>query len=318
MAVSLADAMGKGIGLTNIIGGSSEKFVAKATEQKELAKAEISDKIEVQESITSEMRTLQGVLVKIKSTADTLMNDDTSAFSQKTSFVRTTDLGSFADYIKYTTSDDIRVDSTAHNGDTRIRIEQIATRSEQIIGGAAGVGFDKTNALAVDGIIRLSFNAQGNIDIAVTADQTLDQVLANINHELINNVNAVANGDGNTLEAFLVSGDNDTAFIEVRAKKTGLNSNITFSWENAVAEMTSVNNVNGVEAIVHVNGVTRHQSSNEFINAVPGVSFTALKVNSDANQYSTIEVQEDNTKAQKMIVEFGNALNELSYLYCKK
>ena len=45
----------------------------------------------------------------------------------------------------------------------------------------------------------------------------------------------------------------------------------------------------------------RRQNSNEFINAVAGVSFTALKVNSapnqyNTNQYNTIEVQEDNIK----------------------
>ncbi|MDP4708439.1 MAG: flagellar filament capping protein FliD [Rickettsiaceae bacterium] len=318
MVASLADAMGKGIGLTNIIGGSSEKFVAKATQQKELARTEITDKIEVQESKSSEMQALQGLLYNIKRTADTLMNDDTSAFTQKKAFVKTTDLGNFADYIKYTTSDDVRVDSTAHNGDTRINIEQIATRSEQIIGGVGGAGFHKTNALAMDGTIRLGFNGQGNIDIDVAADQTLDQVLVNINYALVNDGNAAANADGNTLEAFLVSGDNDTAFIEIRSKKTGGNSDITFSWENSQLNlMTSVNNVNGVGAIVNINGVTRHQNSNEFINVVPGVSFTALKVNSAPNQYNTIEVQEDNTKAQKMIVEFCNVLNELSYFIAK-
>jgi len=316
----ISDAIGKGVGLINIIGGSSEAFVSKATETKEQAKADIGDKIDVQKSIRSEIQVLQGMLIKVKNTSDALMNKDTSAFSQKKAFVTTTDVGNFSDYIRYTTSDDVRVDSTAHNGDTRINIAQIATRSEHIIGGL-GVGFHKTNALAIDGTISLGFNGQGNIDIAVTAAQTLDQVLNNINDALVNNPNAVANADGNTLEAFLVPGDNDTAFIEVRSKKTGDNSNITFAWAPAlgaaVNAMSSVNNVNGVGAIVDINGVTRHQNSNEFINAVAGVSFTALKVNSAPNQYNTIEVQEDNIKVKKMIIEFGNALNELSYFIAK-
>jgi len=256
----ISDAIGKGVGLINIIGGSSEAFVSKATETKEQAKTEIGDKIDVQKSISSEIQVLQGMLIKVKNTSDALMNKDTSAFSQKKAFVKTTDVGKFSDYIRYTTSDDVRVDSKAHNGDTRINIAQIATRSEHIIGGL-GVGFHKTNALAIDGTISLGFNDQGNIDIAVTAAQTLDQVLNNINHALVNNSNAVANADGNTLEAFLVSGDNDTAFIEVRSKKTGDNSNITFAWAPlpvaAANAMSSVNNVNGVGAIVDINGVTR-------------------------------------------------------------
>jgi len=313
----ISDAIGKGVGLINIMGGSSEAFVSKATETKEQAKAEIGDKIDVQKSISSEIQVLQGMLIKVKNTSDALMNEDTSAFSQKKAFVKTTDVGNFSDYIRYTTSDDVRVDSTAHNGDTRINIARIATRSEQIIGGVGGAGFNKTDALAMDGTIRLNFNNQGDIDIDVTADQTLDQILNNINHALVNNPNAVANADGNALEVFLVPGDNDTAFIEVRSKKTGDYSDITFSWENShLILMNSVNNVNGVGAIVDINGVMRHQNSNEFINAVAGVSFTALKVNTP-NYYNTIEVQEDNIKAKKMIIEFGNALNELSYFITK-
>ena len=316
--MGISDAIGKGVGLINIIGGSSEAFVSKATETKEQAKTEIGDKIDVQKSISSEIQVLQDMLKKIKNTSDALMDENTSAFSQKKAFVKTTDVGNFSDYIRYTTSDDVRVDSTAHNGDTRINIAQIATRSEQIIGGVGGAGFNKTDALAMDGTIRLNFNGQGDIDIDVTADQTLDQILNNINHALVNNPNAVANADGNALEAFLILGDNDTAFIEVRSKKTGDNSDITFSWENSLLIlMNSVNNVNGEEAIVDINGVTRHQNSNEFINAVAGVSFTALKVNSAPNQYNTIEVQEDNIKAKKMIIAFGNALNELSYFITK-
>jgi flagellar capping protein FliD len=314
MAVSMTEAMGKGVGLVNMIGGSSEKFVQKATAQKELAKTEIGDKIEVQESIASEMKSLQGLLVHIKKTADVLMNEDTSAFSQKKSSVRTNDVGKFDDYIK-----DVRVDSKAYNGDIRIEVEQVATRARYIIGGENNPGFHKTNTLGIDGNITLSLNGGANINVVVTGDQTLDQVLANIKGELVNNGN-------NTHEAFLVAGNNDTSCIEIRSKKIGAHNDIVFNFIDNNNYMNylfddcdgiqRISNIPGVDARVSIDGQERTQSSNEFIDARPGVSFTAIKKN-NADQHNTIDVQEDNAKAKKMIIEFGNTLNELSHFIAK-
>lgn len=311
MAVSMTEAMGKGVGLVNMIGGSPERFVEKATSQKELAKTEISDKIEVQKTIDSEMKSLQGLLVQIKKTADVLMNEDTSAFSQKTSSVRTTDVGGFDDYIK-----DVRVDSKAHNGSIKIKVEQVATRSQCLIGDKNGVGFHKTDPLGIYGIIRLNLNHGANINVAVAPNQTLDQVLANIKGALVNN--------GDTHEAFSVAGNNDTSCIEIRSKKTGANNDILFGftdnadWANIHLFVNNVrkNSIEGVDARVSIDGQVRTQSSNEFIDARPGVSFTVLEVNS-ADQCNTIEVQEDKSKARQMIIEFSNTLDKLSQFIAK-
>lgn len=319
---TITNAFGKGIGLSSML-GSQDAFIKKATEQLELSKIETKDKTEIKETKLGEISQLQKILSTIKGKASLLTNPLQAGFDRKTSSTSTQDLGGAEDYIT-----NIRVDDKARTGDTKIAVQQIATASELVLASAGGVGFAKGVGLGKDGIMTLTVGGQARAIDMVVGD-TVEQIAAKINHAF------TAGGD--QFEAFLVEGDGNTAFIEVRAKNTGVGGGaIAVAYDDrlgggvlaAGGNLHSQSNVAGQDAIIHINGIPRTQASNKFVNVVDGLSFelsgreNALNaapgnVIHGGRNYNTIKVKEDHANVKKMIVDFGNSLNDLSYIIAK-
>jgi len=316
---NITNAFGKGIGLSSML-GSQDAFIKKATEQLELSKIETKDKTEIRETKLGEISQLQKILTTIKGKASLLTNPLQAGFDRKTSSTSTQDLGGAEDYIT-----NIRVDDKARTGDTKIAVQQIATASELVLASGAGVGFAKGVGLGKDGIMTLTVGGQARAIDMVVGD-TVEQIAAKINHAF------TAGGD--QFEAFLVEGDNNTAFIEVKAKNTGVGGGaIAVAYDDRLAggalaggDLHSQSNVAGQDAIIHINGIQRTQASNKFVNVVDGLSFELSGRVNGANianagynnlNYNTIKVKEDHANVKKMIVDFGNSLNDLSYIIAK-
>jgi hypothetical protein len=311
-------AIGKGVGLSNML-GSQEQFVKKATEQLELSKAESKDKVEIQESKLGEISQLQKILSNIKAKAFMLTNPLEVGFDRKTASTSTQDAGSGDDYIT-----NIHVDDAARAGDTKIAVAQVATAAELVLASAANTGFDKTAALGKDGNMVLTVGGNART-VAIVATDTVTQVVEKINHQFTTN--------SDDFEAFLVQGDGNTAFIEVRAKNTGA-GNITVAYNGGNIENPfdqqphTQSDVDGQDAHIYIYGVSRTQASNKFVNVVAGLSFELTGRVNAANagggnvaygglNYNTIKVKEDHSNVKKMIIEFGNSLNDLSYIIAK-
>ena len=319
---NITNAFGKGIGLSSML-GSQDAFIKKATEQLELSKIETKDKTEIKETKLGEISQLQKILSTIKGKASLLTNPLQAGFDRKTSSTSTQDLGGAEDYIT-----NIRVDDKARVGDTKIAVQQIATASELVLASAGGVGFAKGVGLGKDGIMTLTVGGQARAIDMVVGD-TVEQIAAKINHAF------TAGGD--QFEAFLVEGDGNTAFIEVKAKNTGVGGGaIAVAYDDrlggvalaAGGNLHSQSNVAGQDAIIHINGIQRTQASNKFVNVVDGLSFELSGRENAVNaapgnvmhggrSYNTIKVKEDHANVKKMIVDFGNSLNDLSYIIAK-
>lgn len=319
---NITNAFGKGIGLSSML-GSQDAFIKNATEQLELSKIETKDKTEIRETKLGEISQLQKILSTIKGKASLLTNPLQAGFDRKTSSTSTQDLGGAEDYIT-----NIRVDDKARVGDTKIAVQQIATASELVLASAGGVGFAKGVGLGKDGIMTLTVGGQARAIDMVIGD-TVEQIAAKINHAF------TAGGD--QFEAFLVEGDGNTAFIEVKAKNTGVGGGaIVVAYDDRLGggnlvggagnNLHSQSNVAGQDAIIHINGIQRTQASNKFVNVVDGLSFELSGRVNGANlanagynnlNYNTIKVKEDHANVKKMIVDFGNSLNDLSYIIAK-
>ncbi len=316
---NITNAFGKGIGLSSML-GSQDAFIKKATEQLELSKIETKDKTEIKETKLGEISQLQKILSTIKEKAALLTDTRQAGFNRKTSSTSTQDLGGAEDYIT-----NIRVDDKARTGDTKIAVQQIATASELVLASVAGAGFAKGIALAKTGNMTLTVNGTARA-VNIIANDTVEQIAEKINHAF------TAGGD--QFEAFLVEGDANTAFLEVRAKNTGAGA-IAVAYDDGLGGAnlgggdlhTQGVAVAGQDAIIHINGIQRTQASNKFVNVVDGLSFELSgRVNAPnlANglpynnlNYSTVKVKEDHVNVKKMIVDFGNSLNDLSYIIAK-
>jgi len=318
--MGITDAIGKGIGLASML-GPQDKFIKKATEQLELSKAETSDKIDAKETKLGEVAQLQRVLSEIKAKASCLTNPLQAGFDRKAFSTSTQqDLSNADDYIT-----NIHVDDKTLAGDTKIAVEQVATASELVLSLANDVGFNKGVALGKDGLMTLNVGGQPRV-IDIVVGNTVEQITGKINHSFFT--------ARDEFEAFLVEGDNNTAFIEIRAKNTGVGIiGVTYNDRGHGAVLNggslhSQSNANGVNAIVYINGIRREQPSNEFLNVVEGLSFDLSGRKNTANaapanaiygglNYNTVKVKVDNNNVKKMIVDFGNSLNQLSHIVAK-
>jgi flagellar capping protein FliD len=187
------------------------------------------------------------------------------------------------------------------------------------------VGFDKGVPLRKEGYMLLTVG-ENLRKISINYNDTVEQITTKINHTL-----STARDE---FEAFLIEGNDNTAFIEVRAKNTG-NGIIRANFYNEMdnpglfnGDLSLQSNTDGINAIAYINGIRREQSSNEFLNVVEGLSFDLSGRKNTANvapangiygglNYSTIKVKADNANIKKMIVEFGNSVNQLSYIVAK-
>jgi len=296
--MGITDAIGKGIGLASML-GSQDKFIKKATEQLELSKAETSDKIDVKETRLAEVSQLQKVLSDIKVKASSLTDPFQAGFNRKTFITSTQDLDTSSEYIT-----NIHVNDKALIGDTKIAVQQIATASELVLSSAMNIGFDKGVPLRKEGYMLLTVG-ENLRKISINYNDTVEQITTKINHTL-----STARDE---FEAFLIEGNDNTAFIEVRAKNTG-NGIIRANFYNEMdnpglfnGDLSLQSNTDGINAIAYINGIRREQSSNEFLNVVEGLSFDLSGRKNTANvapangiygglNYSTIKVKADNAK----------------------
>jgi len=316
---NITNAFGQGIGLSSML-GSQDAFIKKATEQLELSKVETKDKTEIKEMKLGEISQLQKVLSEIKVKASCLTNPLQAGFDRKIASTSTQDIYGAEDYIA-----NIHVDDKTLAGDTKIAVEQAATASELVLSLANDVGFNKSVALGKDGLMTLNVGGQPRV-IDIVVGDTVEQITGKINHSFFT--------ARDEFEAFLVEGDNNTAFIEIRAKNTGVGIiGVTYNDRGHGAVLNgdslhSQSNANGVNAIVYINGIRREQPSNEFLNVVEGLSFDLSGRKNTANaapanaiygglNYNTVKVKVDNNNIKKMIVEFCNSLDQLSYIVAK-
>ena len=300
-----------------------ESIVSKYEEEGEKARSEIQDKIDVKESKLGELAKLQSVIATIKNASNAIVDPLQTGFNSKTAAVVSSENGiSGNDFLR-----NVRVDNSAITGPTNIAVATVATTSDLIIRtGAANTGFAEAGQLNLDGTITLTL-AGNALDTDVVATDTFDDVLNKINTNIL--------AGNHEFEAFKLQGANGTAFIEVRAKNTGAASTIAFNYTNNIllANQTPATSVAqesvtaGVDADVYVNGIRHQQESNKFVNIVPGTSFEVIRPNTLINNgnpvsyanlnKTTISVSEDQSAVKKLIADFGDAVNELSYLVAK-
>ncbi len=311
---SVIDALGNGL----FAGTVPVDSIVKNNEKIALgAREEIQDKVDFSNTKLAEIAKLQLALTSVKTAVAALADPLQKGFTTKKSLVSTQEAGlSGSDFLA-----NVRVDTNAINGATNIAVERVATHSDLIIRSNAGAGFAADGDINVDGTLTLTVGGQARI-IAVADGQTLDDV--------INNINSAFLAADDAFEAFKLQGPGDTAYIEVRAKNTGAANTIAFLYADSgnvpgAAELANNPVVPGVDAIIYVNGVQNTQATNKFENVVPGLSFEAVRANTanGANatygnlNYNTIQVSEDQSAVKKLIIDFGNSLNEVSYLATK-
>lgn len=300
-----------------------DSIVSKFQEEGDKARGEIQDKIDVKESSVGEISRLQSAIVKIKAAASAIADPLQTGFGSKTATVTTSEGGlSGSDFLK-----NVRVDNTAITGPTNVAVATVATASDLVIRtGAANTGFATAGQLNLNGTITLTL-AGTAVATNVVATDTFDDVLNKINTNIL--------AGGHAFEAFKLQGNGNTAFWEIRAKNTGAASTIAFNYTNNIPVLNQANATtvaqhsltNGVNSDVYVNGVRHQTASNKFVNIVPGVSFEVTRANTRLNPLNaasyanlnktTISVSEDKSAVKKLIADFGDAVNELSYLVAK-
>ena len=295
-----------------------DSIVSKFQEEGDKARGEIQDKIDIREGSLGEISRLQTAIVKVKAVASAIADPLQTGFNSKTATVTSSEVVPGSDLLKK-----VRVDNTAITGPTNVAVATIATVSDLVIRtGVANTGFAEAGALGLDGTLTLTLAGQA-VAVNTAVGETFDNVLNNINTALL--------AGGHEFEAFKLQGAGGTAFIEVRAKNTGAASTIAFNYvDNTGVNATSIAQnslTNGVNADVYVNGIRHQQASNKFVNVVPGTSFEVTRNNTLINPLNpasyanlnktTINVSEDQSAVKKLIADFGDAVNELSYLVAK-
>ena len=286
-----------------------DSIVSKFQEEGDKARGEIQDKIDVREGSLSEIARLQTAIVKVKAVASAIADPLQTGFNSKTATVTTTEAGlSGSDFLK-----NVRVDNTAITGPTTVKVDQVATNSDLVIrkSNVVNTGFTDTGALNLDGTLTLTL-AGTAINTTFVAGDTFDDVLDKINTDIL--------AGGLKFKAFKLQGPGNTAFVQIRADEVGAASSIVFTnYNNNVGGALNVAQnaiTNGVDADVTINGIRHQQASNKFVDVVPGTSFEVTRANTLLNT-TTINVSEDQSAVKKLIADFGDAVNELSYLVAK-
>lgn len=324
--VDFTQAITKGVGLSSML-GSQEQFIKKATEQIEKARGEIGDKIDVRQSKLSELSSLQNLIRSIKSQATSLTSPLSSSFDNKKTVLSTADAGSVDDYLT-----GVQVDSSSLLGSVNVEVRSVATQSKLILADALNTGFMNAQQLNRVGNMVLTVAGQART-VPIIATDTIENIRDKTNQQF------QANND--PFEAFLVDAGNGRAYLEIRAKQTGVNQAIVVAYNDGMGggnlggvggDFVGQGGVNGyqagTDATILVDGaVTLTQADNKFTNVVPGLSFTLAGRANTRNgdgvlvpftyASSTITTTQDITVAKDSIVKFGNALNDLSYFIAK-
>ncbi|PCJ26923.1 MAG: hypothetical protein COA94_04410 [Rickettsiales bacterium] len=308
----------KGVSITGMLGPVDE-FVAKATSQQELVLEDFNDQVSVRHDKLGAISELQMLLTDLKAKATRLSDPMETGFNHK--HCSTTINGESADkFLK-----NVRVDGTVSNGHVHVAVEQVASGASLTIAfNAQHTGFtNDANPIGLDGDLTLTIGGNARI-INVAAADNLGIIVSNINLNFENN--------GDAFEAFLINGNPGgvpSSFIEIRAKNTGFEQ-IGIAWAdigNPAMTMLEHAHLDGQDAIVYVEGVRYDNASNKYDNAIAGLSFElAGAVNVAAAvpnlayngfDYSAICTEEDHDPVKKMIIEFANSLDMLTYFVAK-
>jgi hypothetical protein len=303
-----------------------ENIVTKFQEEGEKARTEMQDKIDLGDSSLHEISKLQSIITSLKVKANQITDPLQSSFYSKNFSIALEENArnlQGSDFLK-----NIKIDNDAILGSTEVKVQQLAKAASCVIelekydGGTAGLS--SKDPLNLDGSIKLSLNKQIS-NIQIDAQDNLDKIIEKINQSIVSK----------DLEytAFKIKGENNTCFIGIRSNKTGMDNSIEFGefkftpqGNTDILSIKAGSEKPSQNSKVYINGIEHNQPLNYFAEVIPGISFEVTRTNtsSDPNhieyenlKHTEILVSQDNTPVKKMLLDFGNLLNELSHFVAK-
>lgn len=187
------------------------------------------------------------------------------------------------------------IDETAVNGSYSLKVDQLAV--SQKVGSAAVTALDTGT---------LNFAVAGeNFDVEVTAEDTLESLVAKINNSE-DNVGVTATIVTSDAGAQLVLTSNETGTannITVTAIDTGAGTVLAETF--AMSELQTAK-----DSIIYIDGLKLTSSSNKIEGAISGVTLE-LK-DADIDKTTTLKVEKDTKSLKSGIESFVKAFNALS------
>ena len=187
------------------------------------------------------------------------------------------------------------IDETAVNGSYSLKVDQLAV--SQKVGSAAVTALDTGT---------LNFAVGGeNFDVEVTAEDTLESLVAKINNSE-DNVGVTATIVTSDAGAQLVLTSNETGTannITVTAIDTGAGTVLAETF--AMSELQTAK-----DSIIYIDGLKLTSSSNKIEGAISGVTLE-LK-DADIDKTTTLKVEKDTKSLKSGIESFVKAFNALS------
>ncbi|MBE7213864.1 flagellar filament capping protein FliD [Shewanella benthica] len=187
------------------------------------------------------------------------------------------------------------IDETAVNGSYSLKVDQLAV--SQKVGSAAVTALDTGT---------LNFAVAGeNFDVDVTAEDTLESLVAKINNSE-DNVGVTATIVTSDAGAQLVLTSNETGTtnnITVTAIDTGAGTVLADTF--AMSELQTAK-----DSIIYIDGLKLTSSSNKIEGAISGVTLE-LK-DADIDKTTTLKVEKDTKSLKSGIESFVKAFNALS------
>ena len=187
------------------------------------------------------------------------------------------------------------IDETAVNGSYSLKVDQLAV--SQKVGSAAVTALDTGT---------LNFAVAGeNFDVEVTAEDTLESLVAKINNSE-DNVGVTATIVTSDAGAQLVLTSNETGTannITVTAIDTGAGKVLAETF--AMSELQTAK-----DSIIYIDGLKLTSSSNKIEGAISGVTLE-LK-DADIDKTTTLKVEKDTKSLKSGIESFVKAFNALS------
>jgi flagellar hook-associated protein 2 len=294
-----------------IVGAASEidtySLVEAAYAQK-IAKADtIELKIEENEAIISAYTELQELgntmLESLELLKQTYLSSDDSVFDDVTSYLSTTATDVDVDSVIGVT-----VDEDALQGAYTLEVSQIATKMKV----NSGEVIDKTAALGLEGDFTLTTENGTDVEISVTADMSLEDIV-----DAINDVS-----DDTSVSASLVrTGDNAYTIVlsgtvtgeELVYTNTGSGDDIMSSL--GVTSGSSFVDVSQTaqDAIIYLDGLEIVSSSNTIEDVLDGVDLTLYAAM--AGETISLEIDYDYSAAKETIEAFADAYNAFREFY---
>ncbi|MCH4811647.1 flagellar filament capping protein FliD [Vreelandella neptunia] len=194
-------------------------------------------------------------------------------------------------------------------GSYRVEVSQLATSGTL----ASGRVDEKDQALDLQGAtsLKLTFGSGDSVDIAISADSTLNEIRDAINSNKDAGVNATIINDGEGYRLALSS------------KETGVEASIdSFSFVDAAnavvtgpfSEATEAGSKRqGQDAALTVNGIAISSAKNQIEGAIQGVTLNLaeLSIEEGETASSTVNIERNTLKQREAINGFVKAFNDL-------